>query len=337
MQDRRPFLDESELRAALAAPPVIPPNSRFKYSNHGFGLAGLVVASITGEAYGTWIKREIIVPAGLAETDPDMPVAADALLARGHSAKLPLGRRVVVPGDNPTNALAAATGFVSTAADLAKFFGQLDPGAERSILPVESRREMTRPQWHDAYSAIERHYGLGLMRGRIAECEWFGHGGAFQGFISQSAVVPQHGLALSIVTNTVERLAHPWIEGALHIVSAFAGRGAPSESVTDWTGRWWNVWNPVDLVPVGDRVLAASPAQLNPLSDAAEIEVTGADQGRIVLATGLASHGETARRKRGPGGAVEEVWLGGARLVPEAQMAAELEARYTRPRDGGPR
>jgi D-alanyl-D-alanine carboxypeptidase len=143
-QDRRPFLDESELRAALAAPPVIPPNSRFKYSNHGFGLAGLVVASITGEAYGTWIKREIIVPAGLAETDPDMPVAADALLARGHSAKLPLGRRVVVPGDNPTNALAAATGFVSTAADLAKFFGQLDPGAERSILPVESRREMTR-------------------------------------------------------------------------------------------------------------------------------------------------------------------------------------------------
>jgi hypothetical protein len=141
----------------------------------------------------------------------------------------------------------------------------------------------------------------------------------------------------SIVTNTVERLAHPWIEGALHIVSAFAGRGAPSESVTDWTGRWWNVWNPVDLVPVGDRVLAASPAQLNPLSDAAEIEVTGSDQGRIVLATGLASHGETARRKRGPGGAVEEVWLGGVRLVPEAQMAAELEARYARPRDGGPR
>ncbi len=38
--DRRPFANEAELRAALAAPPVITPNTRMKYSNHGFGLLG---------------------------------------------------------------------------------------------------------------------------------------------------------------------------------------------------------------------------------------------------------------------------------------------------------
>jgi hypothetical protein len=43
-------------------------------------------------------------------------------LAGGHSGKLPLGRRVVIPGDNPTNALAPATGFVSSARDLACLF-----------------------------------------------------------------------------------------------------------------------------------------------------------------------------------------------------------------------
>ncbi len=255
-QDRRPFLEEGELREALAAPPVIAPNSRFKYSNHAFALAGLVVEAVTGEPYRSWVKREVIVAAGLGATEPDMPIAAAAPMARGHSAKLPLGQRLVIPGDNPTNALAPATGFVSTAADLARFFGQLDPSAEHSMLSEASRREMTRPHWRDTYSSIERHYGLGIMRGKAGECEWFGHGGAFQGFISQTAVVPTHRLALSIVTNTIERFANPWIDGALHIITAFARRGAPDDQVRSWTGRWWSLWSAFDLVPMGDRVPA---------------------------------------------------------------------------------
>ena len=40
--DRRPFLDEAALRADLARGTVIEPSTRFKYSNHGFGLLGLV-------------------------------------------------------------------------------------------------------------------------------------------------------------------------------------------------------------------------------------------------------------------------------------------------------
>ena len=60
-----------------------------------------------------------------------MPVADSVPFAHGHSGKLPLGRRVVIPGDNPTNALAPATGFVGTARDLARFFAQLDPAAQR--------------------------------------------------------------------------------------------------------------------------------------------------------------------------------------------------------------
>ena len=47
-QDRRPFLDEAELRSDLATAPAIEPNTRFKYSNHGYGLAGLVIEAVTG-------------------------------------------------------------------------------------------------------------------------------------------------------------------------------------------------------------------------------------------------------------------------------------------------
>jgi hypothetical protein len=94
-----------------------------------------------------------------------MPVAASVPVARGHSGKLPLGRRVVIPGDNPTNALASATGFVSTGRDLVHWFAQLDPAAEESVLTVASRREMIRRQWRYPHSSLERYYGLGIMSG----------------------------------------------------------------------------------------------------------------------------------------------------------------------------
>ena len=47
---------------------MIEPNTRFKYSNHGYGLLGLVIEAITGEAYAAWIRREIVEAAGLKET-----------------------------------------------------------------------------------------------------------------------------------------------------------------------------------------------------------------------------------------------------------------------------
>ena len=189
-RDARPFLDETELRADLAAAPTIDANTRFKYSNHAFGLIGLVIEAVTGSPHRDWIRRAIIEPAGLDETEPDMPLAAAAPTARGHSSKLPLGRRVVIPGDNPTNALAPATGFVSTARDLARFFAQLDPAAPESLLSAASRREMVRPQWRYPHTDVERYYGLGVSSGKTAEWPWLGHGGAFQGFASRSAALP---------------------------------------------------------------------------------------------------------------------------------------------------
>jgi CubicO group peptidase (beta-lactamase class C family) len=64
------------VRAALAAPPTIEANPRFKYSNHVYGLLGLVVEAVTGEPYGAWIRRAIVTPPELRETEPDMPASS---------------------------------------------------------------------------------------------------------------------------------------------------------------------------------------------------------------------------------------------------------------------
>src|SRR4051794_39747089 len=166
--DRKPYLSEKELMAELQSAPAIAPNTRFKYSNHGFGLLGLVIEAITREPYSGWIKREIVAAAGLRETEPNMPLPKRAAFARGHTLRLPVGRRLVVPGDNPTNAMASATGFVSTAADVARFFAQLAPNAKRSLLSAASRREMTRKHWRNPHTTVEGYYGLGIMSGTLA-------------------------------------------------------------------------------------------------------------------------------------------------------------------------
>jgi CubicO group peptidase (beta-lactamase class C family) len=329
--DRAPFLGEAALRAELAAAPVIDANTRLKYSNHGFGLAGLVIEAVTGEPYGVWVKREIVDPAGLTETTPDIPADGSAApLARGHGGKALLGRRLVFPGDWPTHALASATGFVSTAADLARFFAQLSPAAETSVLSVASRREMSRQQWKDPWSPAPFTYGLGTIGSTFDGWQGVGHSGGFQGFLTRTSTVSAHDLTVSCLTNAIDGPSHFWLDGAMAILKRFQESGPPSPELADWTGRWWSVWGATDLVAAGDKVFLANPAMANPLMKVGELTVTGPDEARISEAGAFASYGESARLIRGDEGKVREVMLAGGRLIGEAAMAAELTGRYER-------
>ncbi len=216
---------------------------------------------------------------------------------------------------------------MSTARDLGRFYAQLSPEAERSVLSVESRREMTRRQWRNPHASLERWYGLGTMSGSYEGWEWFGHGGALQGYISQTCMIPERGLTVSVLTNAIDGWAGYWLEGAVHILRAFATRGAPDEGLADWTGRWWSLWGVIDLVPMGDRVLVGLARMGKPFQDTSEIEVTGPDRGRIVAANGYESYYEDAGLMRTEG-AVSGIFLGGTRFSREAAMADEVADRY---------
>ena len=327
-QDRRPFLGEKELRAALCEPPVIKPSTRLKYSNHGFGLVGLVIEAVTGESYCDWVGREIVGASKLQETAPDGPAPRGALVARGHTRKLPLGRRRIVPGDNPTHALAPATGFLSTAGDLARFFASLDPDATRSILSPASRRDMIRRQWLDVDASAKGSYGLGIMRGEAGDWEWFGHAGGFQSCISRTIVLPGRDIAVSILTNAVDGPAWVWSDALIHILQNFARRGAATAKTRDWAGRWWSLWRTLDFVPMRDHIVVSDPGLTVPFLDASEIAVTTRDLGTIRHATGLANYGEEARLVRGRNGHVREVWFGGTKFLRKNSFAAELRRKY---------
>ncbi|HZX84974.1 MAG TPA: serine hydrolase domain-containing protein [Reyranella sp.] len=285
-QDRRPFLSRKELMAQLREPPALEANTRFKYSNHGFALLGQVIEAVTGEAYVDWMQREIVDAAGLRHTRPDAGPNAARTMARGHSGRLLLERRVIVPCDQPTHAMAPAAGFVSTAADVATFYGQLVPTARSSVLQSSSRHEMTRRHWSVPHSSTPGWYGLGTMQGSFKGWDWFGHTGGLQGFVSRSLALPQQALAISVLCNSIDGFSWPWMDGILQILQTFERHGAPTAKTRAWSGRYWSLWGPTDLVPMRDRVFAVTPSLAAPFTDATELTLNGKDQALISMANG---------------------------------------------------
>jgi D-alanyl-D-alanine carboxypeptidase len=337
--DRRPFHDAAALRAELAGGPAIEADTRFKYSNLGYGLLGLAIEAATDLPYAEWIAREVVAPLGLAETVPDAGWLGSAPFARGHTAKLPLGRRLVVPADNDTRALAAATGFVSSAADLARFVARLAPDAPGRVLSRASRRAMVRRLWRDSQAAAERWYGLGTISGSVAGWDWFGHSGGFQGTITRTLCVPSQHLAVSVLTNASDGAAHAWLDGIVHVLSALARHGAPSRLTSAWSGRWWTLFGAIDLVPTRSRVFVTNPGLADPFLDASQLAPErrardGVLHARIVEASGFGSHGEAVRLERDAHGRARALWLAGMELRPEPAVARELLARYGRNQAG---
>jgi len=321
--DRRPYLSEAEFRADLALPQPLAPGVSFKYSNHGFALLGKVIEKVAGEPYRQWIGERVVAPAGLTETTADFDPNICRPFARGHSASQPFGRRFVIPGDNATNDMASATGFVATAADLARFYGQLSPDAPTSMLTAASRREMTRRHWRDAHSQLERYYGLGTISGPPGPWNW-----GFQGTLTRTAVLPDQDIAISVLTNAVDGLANVWLESLIHILKTVHDLGAPSPETADWRGRFWTLWGPLDLVPGKDKILVATPSQWSPFFDASELKPTGADAAVVAKAQAFGDLGETCRLVRDAAGVIETVQIGGKRLVAEEAIRAEVESRY---------
>lgn len=331
-EGRRPFASAAELKTELAAPPIIEAGLRLKYSNRGYGLLGLVIESATGEPYKKWIAREVIAASGLKETTPDMPLPRGARLASGHTMRMPLGRRLVVAGTYRMEAVAPAGGFVSTAADTALFFNQLAADARVAILSAASRREMAHRLWRNPHALVEGYYGLGLMSGTTHGWNWFGHSGSLRGYMSRTVTLPDSGLTVTVMANATDGWAQFWSDGILSILRTFRVNGPPGRRVAGWTGRWWAGFGAYDLVPMGNKVLLASPFLGMPFAEASEFEVTGRDKGRVALANGYASHGEPVRRVRNGAGRIVEVWVGASRATSRGRAEAAMRRQLERKR-----
>ena len=142
----RPFPDEAALlELALREGDVRQPDATFKYTNIGYSLLGLIVGKAAGSTYAEYVQTAIIGKLGLRNTGPELDEARRSDYAGGHSGLGSWTERQVIPHVD-TRAMAAATGFYSTAEEMVRFASAHFFGDDR-LLSDRSKNEMQRPVW----------------------------------------------------------------------------------------------------------------------------------------------------------------------------------------------
>lgn len=316
---------DAERLLALARDGVarIPASSEFKYSNVGFGLLSLVVEAITGAPYADALASLVIAPLGLVATSADVGVDLGPLAA-GHSA-LHSRRDREVLGSPATGALAAATGAVSTAAELSDLLRAVTDADDR-LLGAASRRRMRQQLWSTTGRDGSRAgYGLGLMLREIDGRTWVGHGGAWTGQATRTLVDAERDVVVSVLTNAIDGAAEELAAGVARIVStALEPAGLDDEALAlarSFEGAFASVWGRVDVVELGGRLLAIAPTAADPLQAVDELTPDGEHRVRITAATGMGSGHEHATAERDADGRVAR-WRGAWRMDAVAEVPA---------------
>lgn len=167
------------------------PGERFRYSNTGMLLLGVVIESVTGQSYFDYVRKNIYEPAGMKNSDSfemDYPVEN---LAIGYSPapnspygwKNNLYEHVIKGGP--------AGGGFSTVGDLHRFGLALLLG---KLVSKESLEKM----WTD-HSGENYGYGFRISKGPFGKV--VGHSGGFSGINGNLSLFLDKGYIVAVLSN----------------------------------------------------------------------------------------------------------------------------------------
>lgn len=191
------------------------PDTRYEYSNYGFGLLGRIVSKASGMSYEKYMQMQILTPLGMtASTFEPSKVPSDRR-AVGYRRQ-PDGSYLEEP-PLPHGAFGAMGGLLTPAADLGKYVAyQLSAwpprdDADRGPVKRSSIREMNH-LWRPSNLTVNRPegklkaevrgYGYGLRVS--ADCRFehvAAHGGGLPGFGSYMAWLPEYGVGIFAMAN----------------------------------------------------------------------------------------------------------------------------------------
>jgi CubicO group peptidase (beta-lactamase class C family) len=302
----RDYPDRDELLRIATAPSaaVLPRNDRFKYSNIAYGLLGLVIERVTGTSFAEAVQAEILDRLGLADTGPELFAERTDDFAAGHTALSYAAERSVIPHVN-TRALAAATGFYATAADLATFYAALLPG-EHQLLGEDAQRQLRHREWEVKNG--ESWYGLGVFLNKIGEHELFGHSGGYPGHITRTFGCPKRRTVVSVLTNAIDGPAEPLAAGLFRLLDlAAAATHQPAPGGERFVGRFSFLWGVQDVALLDGRLFLLNPTLVNPADDPVALEVIDRNTLKMVSGPGGGSVGEPMRYEFAPDGGIRSV------------------------------
>jgi len=219
------FPTRQELRESLMGPgrphSWEPAGNHFQYSNLGMALAGEIVAVANGRPYADYVQEAILKPLGLESTGLDLPVPPSPRLATGYGYLTRQGSRDPFPPVT-THALAPATGFVSTARDLARFAAwqlRLRAQGGTDVLRAATLTEMQTIQFSDGDGSTLMQWGLGFQVWEENRRQLVGHTGHTAGYGAFLRIDPATQLGVVLLVNAYGTDEALWARRLADIVS----------------------------------------------------------------------------------------------------------------------
>ena len=180
------------------------PGLTTSYSNHGMGIAGLIIEDVSGMTYGDYVSRNIFAPLGFRHAGVEFPGKLPALIAVEHDLDdegSPQQRPLLFK----TPFYLGSGGFFYSAEDMSKFM--------RAAL-ARSDKLLRQATWNEALrfqagADDPRAGGIGLgfwiyepaPEGDVGLApRIIGHGGATEGFRARLLLFPKENIGLFFTT-----------------------------------------------------------------------------------------------------------------------------------------
>ena len=336
----RPFPDVAELeRIATDNAAVMARNERFKYSNIAYSLVGRIIAAATGQPYNSYVTRHIVDTLGLQDTGPEYDPERDLDYATGYTARSYGDHRIPIEHVD-TGAMAAATGFFSTATDVVRYASAHFLGDER-LISDDSKRILQRTE--SAVEGADSSYGLGFAVVDVGGRRLVGHGGGYPGHITRTLFDPVDHVAVSVLTNAIDGPAQAMVVAAYRLID-LAQRGAdqaetgvdPSIVLGSFCGRFATLWGVYDIVELGGRLYQLDPSVADPALEPQHLDVVDADTLRFAKGSGYGSRGETITFERDADGEIVSVRAGSGMTAQPHDIVSRTVATRQRVTIGDP-
>lgn len=214
--------------------------SDYGYSNLMFIAAGQVVAAVSGASWDETVRREFFEPLGMSRT-----VTSTSALEGMENVAIPHRTKegAVIPLSwYNWDAMAAAGGIISSVSDMSRWLRlQLaggvwegdtifSPAAQRIMWTPHISHVLDPESERTTLGTHFRGYGLGWSLMDYRGHKVVTHGGAYDGMFSRVALVPEEGLGVVVLTNSMTSLP---VALAYRSLDAYLG-GAER----DWTAEY---------------------------------------------------------------------------------------------------
>ncbi len=213
------------------------PEIRWKYSNLGFTIAGMVVEKVSGQKWSDYVQIHIFDPLGMKDSSVDRQVAG---LATGYGARMPDGTRTKAPFVD-ARAMAPATGITSTVEDMAKFVSlQFRAGqvGGSQILSTGALRQMHRVRMMENNWQSGNAIGFAVTRDK--DKTYVGHGGSYFGYKTQTLMQIEPKVGVIVLTNADDSNPN---EIAIHLMQSVGEAAARVSHVSKPPIPWDVSWS----------------------------------------------------------------------------------------------